>query len=67
MKQITEDYCSYEIAKLLKEKGFDIPVRFEYHCIFNLNQKPQFHKKLHNFNGVEYSGLTSKGFGSISN
>lgn len=23
MKQITEDYCSYEIAKLLKEKGFD--------------------------------------------
>lgn len=25
MKQITEDYCSYEIAKLLKEKGFDEP------------------------------------------
>lgn len=23
MKQITEDYVSYEIAKLLKEKGFD--------------------------------------------
>ena len=23
MKQITEDYCSYETAKLLKEKGFD--------------------------------------------
>ena len=23
MKQITEDYCSFEIAKLLKEKGFD--------------------------------------------
>ena len=22
MKQITEDYCSFEIAKLLKEKGF---------------------------------------------
>lgn len=22
---ITEDYCSYEIAKLLKEKGFDDP------------------------------------------
>ena len=21
---ITEDYCSYEVAKLLKEKGFDI-------------------------------------------
>ena len=23
MKQITEDYCSFEIAQLLKEKGFD--------------------------------------------
>lgn len=23
MKQITEDYCNFEIAKLLKEKGFD--------------------------------------------
>lgn len=23
MKQITEDYCSFEISKLLKEKGFD--------------------------------------------
>ena len=22
---ITEDYCSYEVAKLLKEKGFDSP------------------------------------------
>ena len=22
---ITEDYCSYEVAKLLKEKGFDEP------------------------------------------
>lgn len=24
---ITEDYCSYEVAKLLKEKGFDEPCR----------------------------------------
>lgn len=23
MKQITEDYCNFEVAKLLKEKGFD--------------------------------------------
>ena len=29
-KQITEDYVSYEIAKLLKEKGFDIPCRQAY-------------------------------------
>lgn len=27
MKQITEDYVSYEVAKLLKEKGFDVPVK----------------------------------------
>lgn len=30
MKQITEDYCSFEIAKLLKKKGFDIPCRQAY-------------------------------------
>ena len=30
MKQITEDYCSFEIAKLLKEKGFDIPTENFY-------------------------------------
>lgn len=29
-KQITEDYVSFEIAKLLKEKGFDEPSRFWY-------------------------------------
>ena len=27
---ITEDYVSYEIAKLLKEKGFDEPTVFRY-------------------------------------
>jgi len=27
---ITEDYCSFEIAELLKEKGFDIPCRQAY-------------------------------------
>lgn len=30
MKTLTEDYVSYETAKLLKEKGFDIPVRTYY-------------------------------------
>lgn len=30
MKQITEDYCSFEVAKLLKEKGFDTPCRQAY-------------------------------------
>ena len=27
---ITEDYVSFEIAKLLKEKGFDIPLSYYY-------------------------------------
>ena len=27
---ITEDYCSFETAKLLKEKGFDAPCRSYY-------------------------------------
>lgn len=27
---ITEDYCSYETAKLLEEKGFDAPCRSYY-------------------------------------
>jgi len=27
---ITEDYVSFETAKLLKEKGFDIPVKYYY-------------------------------------
>ena len=27
---ITEDYCSYEVAKLLKEKGFDEQTRLAY-------------------------------------
>jgi len=30
MKQITDDYCSFEIAKLLKEKGFDGECRMTY-------------------------------------
>lgn len=27
---ITEDYCSYEVAKLLEEKGFNEPIRCWY-------------------------------------
>lgn len=30
MATITEDYVSYEVAKLLKEKGFDAPCRSYY-------------------------------------
>lgn len=39
MKQITEDYVSYEIAKLLKEKGFDEPSRFWYNDKGIISQK----------------------------
>lgn len=27
---ITEDYCSYEVSKLLKEKGFDVDCQYSY-------------------------------------
>lgn len=27
---VTEDYCSFELCKLLKEKGFDSPVQCTY-------------------------------------
>lgn len=30
MKQIIEDYCSFEVAKLLKEKGFDEICSYEW-------------------------------------
>lgn len=30
MEPITEDFCSYEVAKLLKEKGFDEPIQHFY-------------------------------------
>lgn len=33
MATITEDYCDFETAKLLKEKGFDIGVRYYYQKI----------------------------------
>ena len=54
---IKEAYVSVEVAKLLKEKGFDTPVNYEYHYIINV---PQFHKKKHNFNGIEYSNCSSE-------
>jgi len=54
---IQEAYCSFEVAKLLKEKGFDIPVNYEYHYKISI---PQFHKKKHNFNGIEYRNCSSE-------
>lgn len=54
---IKEAYVSVEVAKLLKEKGFDIPVNYEYHYII---KNPHFHRKKHNFNGIEYRNCSSE-------
>lgn len=53
----TEDYVSFETAKLLKEKGFDWKVHYNYHCFM---QSPFFHRVAKNFNGPEYEGLSNQ-------
>ena len=40
MATITEDYVSFEIAKLLKEKGFDEPVTELNKLLFKEGEKP---------------------------
>lgn len=37
---ITEDYCSYEVAKLLQEKGFNEPVTELNRLLFKEGKKP---------------------------
>ena len=37
---LNEDYCSYEVAKLLKEKGFNEECRGGYHSEFDDNDNP---------------------------
>ena len=37
---ITEDYVSYEVAKLLKEKGFNEPITELNKLLFNEGEKP---------------------------
>lgn len=44
MAQITEDYVSYDVAKLLKEKGFDAPVK-NYYSIYTEDVKHNLQKK----------------------
>jgi len=39
MKQITEDYCNKDISVMLKEKGFDVPVKNH----FSLNKDAMLH------------------------
>ena len=54
---IREDYCSFELSKLLKEKGFDIPCKYAWHGGI---KKPDFHRHSRNFNGGEYKDLRTK-------
>ena len=49
---ITEDYCSYEVAKLLKEKGFE-----QYKCQHSYDSKGVF-KWSDNLDPYEYSAPT---------
>ena len=44
MAQITEDYCSFETAKLLKEKGFTLPVK-NYYSLYTEDAKHNLQKK----------------------
>lgn len=37
---IKEDFCSFEVAKLLKEKGFNEKCRGSYHSEFDDNDNP---------------------------
>lgn len=55
---IKEAYCSFEVAKLLKEKGFTWPCHYTYHG--DITSVPFFHRKVKNFNGEEYSGKTTE-------
>lgn len=60
---ISEDYVSFEVAKLLKEKGFDIPTETYYHASNVLGTKESFelhildNKLKANYNFPSYCGL----------
>lgn len=41
---ITEDYVSFEVAKLLKEKGFQLPVK-NYYSLYTEDVKHNLQKK----------------------
>ena len=44
---VTEDFVSFEIAKLLKEKGFDEPCQFFYFSISKYKQEGVFIGNFH--------------------
>lgn len=47
---ITEDYCDFETAKLLKEKDFDIPCREHY---YQYGELSPYSTEYNNWNGEE--------------
>lgn len=59
---ITEDYVSFETAKLLKEKGFDVPCRSNYRSKYQCYKVLFYHNMPKDFNGKEYEGLKSEWF-----
>ena len=54
MVTITEDYCGFETAKLLKEKGFHEKVNHVYHYY---TSAPFYRRHLRDFNGEDYKNL----------
>ena len=57
MNEITEDYVSYDIAKLLKEKGFNIPC-FGRYSVRSKNFHIDCTKKCNNGGLFEYAAPT---------
>lgn len=57
---ISEDYCSYEVAKLLKEKGFDEPCIRHWDCddhsLYGANDIPISNSELQ---ANEYNGFSA--------
>ena len=54
---IAEDFVSFKTAELLKAKGFDWEVHYNYRCF---KQRHFFHRVAKNFNGSEYEGLSAQ-------
>ena len=59
---ITEDYVSFDTAKLLKDKGFDVPIYTEIHKEFKDERPDAFiwrSERKENFNDTRSEGFYS--------
>lgn len=68
MAQITEDYVSFETAKLLKEKGFTLPVK-NYYSLYTEDAKYNLQKKYgakKNWNSFALAVIVMKWIGQMS-